>query len=94
LAVCQETYQELRSLGIPKEDARFVLPNATPTRMVMTANFRQWRHIISLRCSKQSQWEIRDVCSRILWELYLIVPSVFTDLVDKFSDLLREGKRR
>jgi len=85
LAVCQETYKELRDLGIPKEDARFILPNATPTRLVMTANFRQWRHIISLRCAKQSQWEIQAVCLLILCALCDIAPSVFQDLADMFD---------
>jgi len=75
-------YQELRALGIRKEDARFLLPNAAATRIVMTANFREWRHVIRLRTDPAAQWEIRELAHRILDILYQVAPSVFQDLVD------------
>ena len=78
----KSAYRELRELGIRKEDARFLLPNATATRIVMSANFREWRHIIRLRTNPAAQWEIRELANRVLDILYQVAPSVFQDLMD------------
>ena len=43
------------------EDARFVLPNACETKMILTMNARELMHFFSLRCCNRAQWEIRDV---------------------------------
>ena len=86
LGWCKMAYKKLREAGIPKEDARFVLPNATHTRLIWTANLREWRHIIKVRCSKAAQWEIRGVCKAILWELERVFPNVFDDLCSTFID--------
>ncbi len=75
------TYKKLRELGIPKEDRRFVLPEATATSLVMTGNFRSWRHFLHLRLDKAAQWEIREVAQAILVELRELAPKVFGDLV-------------
>jgi hypothetical protein len=75
-------YQELRGLGIRKEDARFLLPNAAATRIVMSANFREYRHFIKLRSDPAAQWEIRELAHRLLDILHQVAPSVFQDLVD------------
>jgi len=77
-------YRDLRELGVPKEDARFVLPNAAATRIVVTMNFRAWRHVIRERAlNPGAQWEIRDLASRVLDALNEVAPSVFGDLVDE-----------
>ncbi|MCX7751141.1 MAG: FAD-dependent thymidylate synthase [Candidatus Bipolaricaulota bacterium] len=73
-------YEELLSRGIPKEDARFVLPIGAATRLVVTANFREWRHILRLRLEKTAQWEIRELAQQILRILLEHAPSVFEDL--------------
>ena len=73
-------YTKLQELGIKNEDARFVLPNACTTEIVITANFRIWRHIVALRTEKSAQWEIRDVCIEILKVLKEKAPSCFGDL--------------
>lgn len=75
----RETYRKLRDLKIPKEDARFVLPNATTTEIVITANLREWRHIMELRGSKHAQWEIRSMAIEILKILKEKAPTVFED---------------
>jgi len=77
----RETYRKLRDLKIPKEDARFVLPNATTTEIVVTANLREWRHIVELRGSKHAQWEIRRMTIEILKILKRKAPTVFEDFV-------------
>jgi len=68
-------YQE----GIKKEDARFILPNATETEIVVSANFRQWRHMLKLRTDPNAQWEIRKVFNKVLFILKGIAPTVFED---------------
>jgi len=76
----QIAYQSLREMGVRKEDARFVLPNAAATRIIVTMNFRELLHVFRLRISREAQWEIRDVCVRMLELVYPLAPSVFGDL--------------
>lgn len=73
-------YRALRERGVWKEDARFVLPNATATRIMATYNFRELRHIFRLRISPHAQWEIREVAVRMLEAIYPHAPAVFGDL--------------
>ena len=61
----EQAYIKLRSLGIRKEDARFLLPNATETRFVVTMSLAGWKHFLSLRDDKAAQWEIRAVAATI-----------------------------
>jgi len=62
-------YEKLIGMGVPREDARFVLPNATATEIVMTANLREWRHVLALRGHATAQWEIRRLAIAILKQL-------------------------
>lgn len=62
-------YEYLLTLGIKKEDARFVLPNAVNTSLIMTMNYRELMHACSLRLCKKSQWEIR----RLFWLIRRVV---------------------
>lgn len=75
-------YAKWKDRGLKNEDARFVLPNACASDIVISANFREFRHIFAVRCSRQAQWEIREVCSAMLRELYARAPSVFQDLMN------------
>ena len=77
----RKTYQELQELGITKQDARFVLPNAVVSEIVISANLREWRHIFDVRCQPQAQWEIRTICIEMLKLLQKAVPTVFSDFV-------------
>jgi thymidylate synthase (FAD) len=58
-------YDELLHAGVPPEDARFVLPNAATTKLVMTMNARELRHFFTQRLCKQAQWEIRELAEAI-----------------------------
>ncbi|GAB6273620.1 MAG: FAD-dependent thymidylate synthase [Peptococcaceae bacterium] len=77
----KEAYLALQKLGIKNEDARFVLPSSIESQLVVTANLREWRHIIKLRGSRSAQWEIRAVVLEILSFLKQHTPAVFADLV-------------
>jgi thymidylate synthase (FAD) len=81
LTRAKRTYSGLQKLGIKNEDARFVLPNAVESEIVITANFREWRHIIELRGSPDAQWEIRKIVIEIYKVLKKYAPSVFGDFV-------------
>lgn len=61
-----DTYQAFLGAGIPAEDARFVLPNAAATKLVMTMNARELRHFFELRCCRRAQWEIRAMAVEML----------------------------
>jgi len=87
----KEAYIKLHKLGARKEDARYVLPNATGSQIVMSANFREWRHIIGLRGKPQSQWEIRRAAIEILKILKNHAPTVFGDFeVDEEKEIVKE----
>lgn len=65
------------SLGLPAEDVRFALTNATETRFVITTNARQLRHMFNLRCCQRAQWEIRALFTELLDEYKKIAPNIF-----------------
>ncbi len=81
MARAEETYRLLREKGIRKEDARFVLPNASESQIVFSANFRELRTIFKLRLDSSAQWEIRRVCVEMLKALRKEAPAVFGDYV-------------
>jgi len=82
----KDVYSDLRGLGIRKEDARFVLPNAAETRIVMTMNFRELRHFFRLRLAPEAQWEIRRVALEVLKQLAPHAPTVFGDMLAEVQD--------
>jgi len=78
--IAEEKYARLRGLGIRKEDARFLLPNAAETRIVTTMNFAAWSHFLWLRAvDKAAQWEIRIMGQEVLKMLYALAPEIFAE---------------
>lgn len=73
----QKMYEKLLDLGIPAEDARYVLPNATETNFVVTMNARSLHHFFKLRCCVRAQWEIRDMANLMLKEVKEVAPVLF-----------------
>ncbi|MEM2202244.1 MAG: FAD-dependent thymidylate synthase [Candidatus Bathyarchaeia archaeon] len=71
------TYKKLLEMGIPKEDARYILPNAAKTNIVVTMNARELRHFFNLRCCARSQWELREVATEMLRQVKRVAPSLF-----------------
>ena len=59
------------------EDARFVLPNACDTKMIVTMNVRSLHNLFRLRCCNRAQWEIRDMAWHILKLCRKIAPELF-----------------
>ena len=64
-----------------RQAARAVLPNATETRIVVTGNYRAWRHFIALRATEQADVEIREIAVECLRQLQRVAPNVFADFV-------------
>lgn len=62
-----------------RQAARAVLPNATETRIVVTGNYRAWRHFIAMRASEHADVEIRRLAIACLRELVAVAPAVFSD---------------
>jgi thymidylate synthase (FAD) len=86
----KETYQDLRALGIRKEDARFALPNAAATRIVVTMNFRELRHFFRLRITPEAQWEIRRMALEMLKQVLPYAPTIFGDSLAEIRTLYPE----
>ena len=61
------------------EDARFVLPNASETKMVLTMNARELLHFFNLRCCYRAQWEIREVAWQMLKLVSEVAPNLFAN---------------
>jgi thymidylate synthase (FAD) len=75
----ERLYSEMVAADIPKEDARYILPNATTSEIVISANFREFRHIFAVRCHPRAHWEIRTICLEMLRILKREAPIVFWD---------------
>ncbi|MDK2824400.1 MAG: thymidylate synthase [Clostridia bacterium] len=59
------------------EDARFILPNAAETKMIVTMNARQLLHFFNLRCCNRAQWEIRALATEMLRLVKQVAPNIF-----------------
>ena len=76
-------YGEMLDAGIPGEDARFVMPNATRTNLIMTANLRALIHMSGLRLCTMAQWEIRRLFQLIRHEIFAVSPFLGSFLAPK-----------
>lgn len=72
-----KAYAQLVDMGIPPEDARYILPNATETKLVMSMNARELLHFFALRCCRRAQWEIREMSVEMLRLVKKVAPVIF-----------------
>ncbi len=77
---CRDFYSDMVKAGLPKEDARYVLPGGTTSEIVISANLREFRHIFAVRCHPRAHWEIRNICLKMLRVLKKEAPIVFDDI--------------
>ena len=73
----QEYYNCAVEDGIPPEDARFILPNACETKIIVTMNIRSLLHFFDERCCERAQWEIRDMANVMLDICKEVAPNLF-----------------
>lgn len=59
-------YKELLDSGVEAEDARYILPNASETKIIVTMNGRELLHFFTVRCCNRAQWEIRELAKKML----------------------------
>ncbi|MCZ2109134.1 MAG: FAD-dependent thymidylate synthase [Dehalococcoidia bacterium] len=71
-----ELYEEMVAAGVPSEDARFLLPNATNTNFKITVNFQSLLHICDLRLCTRAQWEFRKVAALMRAEVNRVAPEL------------------
>ena len=79
LAALHQLYSEMVDAGIPAEDARYILPNATSTKIIVTMNARALLHFFDLRCCERAQWEIRAMAVEMLRLVKPLAPTIFAD---------------
>lgn len=82
---CEESYMKLIKMGVSPQMARSVLPNSLKTEVVVTANWREWRHILSLRCAPDAHPDIRCLMVDLLEELHDKIPVLFDDIWEKYG---------
>lgn len=82
---CEESYMKLIKMGVSPQMARSVLPNSLKTEVVVTANWREWRHILSLRCAPDAHPDICCLMIDLLEELHDKIPVLFDDIWEKYG---------
>ncbi|MBO6084003.1 MAG: FAD-dependent thymidylate synthase [Candidatus Methanomethylophilaceae archaeon] len=74
-----KAYRDLEEMGIPAEDARYLLPNGCTTNITITMNARELLHFFSLRCCNRALWEIREMADRMLELCMEVSPVIFKE---------------
>lgn len=77
MAIIENRYRAMIQSGIKPEDARFILPNACETKIVMTMNARSLLNFFKERCCNRAQWEIRTLANLMLKEVKKVAPNIF-----------------
>jgi len=77
-------YFDLLNEGCTPQEARSVLPNSLKTEVVMTANIREWRHFLKLRCSPAAHPQMREVALILLDKVHWLIPVCFDDIWSEY----------
>lgn len=80
-------YFSMLATGHSPQEARSVLPNSLKTEVVMTANIREWRHFLKLRCSKAAHPQMREVALKLLDMVHAKIPVLFDDIWSEYHEL-------
>jgi len=76
----EKAYFELLASGSTPQEARSVLPNSLKTEITISANFREWRNILKLRCARDAHPQARELLIPLLKELKKTIPLIFDDI--------------
>ena len=82
----EEMYFALLDKGATPQEARTVLPNSTAAEIVVSGNYREWRHILKLRTAKDAHPQMREVMCPLGAELKQRIPVIFNDCVTEWRD--------
>nr|DAE10284.1 MAG TPA: Thymidylate synthase complementing protein [Siphoviridae sp. ct3es5] len=83
----EDAYIDLIRSGATPQEARSVLPNSLKTEVVMTANIREWRHFLKLRCAKAAHPQMREVALILLEKVHDLIPVCFDDIWSEYHVL-------
>jgi thymidylate synthase (FAD) len=88
------SYRNLLVVGCSPQIARSVFPNALASRIVVTTNLRNWRHILIMRTTKEAHPQMREVMIPLLEQFQMTVPILFDDIeaMNKQSEAMRTGR--
>jgi thymidylate synthase (FAD) len=76
-------YEKMVAAGVPKEDARYILPSAIKTKLVMTLNARSLMHMVWQRTALQAQWEIRELATTLHGLAKEATPELWTRIIER-----------
>lgn len=85
--IAEQCYFSLLNGGATPQEARSVLPNSLKTEVVMTANIREWRHFLKLRCSPAAHPQMREVALILLEKVHTLIPVCFDDIWGEYHVL-------
>lgn len=83
LKAAYAAYEKMVAAGVPKEDARYVLPSAIKTKLVMTLNARSLMHMVWQRTALQAQWEIRELATILHRLAQEATPELWTKIIER-----------
>lgn len=83
---CEDAYFDLLDYGCTPQEARSVLPNSLKTEVVMTADIREWRHFLKLRCSPATHPQMREVALILLEKVHALIPVCFDDIWEEYHE--------
>ncbi len=83
LKAVYSAYEKMVTAGVPKEDARYILPSAIKTKLVMTINARSLMHVIWQRTALQAQWEIRELANSMLGLAREATPELWVKIIER-----------
>ena len=82
----EKMYIAMLELGATPQEARAVLPNSLKTEVVMTADIREWRHFLKLRCSPAAHPQMREVALKLLDMVHAKIPVLFDDIWSEYHE--------
>jgi thymidylate synthase (FAD) len=83
LKAVYSAYEKMVASGVPKEDARYVLPSGIKTKLVMTLSAKSLMHIVWQRTAIQAQWEIRELANSMLEMAKAATPDLWTRIIER-----------
>lgn len=83
LKTVYSAYEKMVTAGIPKEDARYILPSAIKTKLVMTLNAKSLMHMVWQRTALQAQWEIRELATMLHGLAREATPDLWTKIIER-----------
>lgn len=92
MAMAEQSYKKLLEGQWSPQQARSVLPNSLKTEIVMTANMREWRHVLRLRTAPAAHPQMREIMIPLLIKLNEMIPEVFGDIHIPYYEPIHKGQ--